>query len=125
MSKELQEPLPTEVSLGSLASDLISLKDQVEHLVQSTPGALPKETVHEWNAVIQRLGQTVHAMEDLASTDKRRAFTSSAWKSDRVMGVAFAAGSLPGEACRSWTRASLGWVFGAGLLLGVILRRKR
>ena len=110
---------PKEGIPESMAEELSSLVTQVERVVQACECSLSQESTHEWDLLVKRL-KAVMAQRPSAPSGK----TSHSQTPDTAAGIAFAAGSLPLGARQMMTVTSLGWVFAAGLLFGLLIRRR-
>lgn len=118
MNGQPQTPTAPQASAPRLLDDMSALLRQAELLLGDVAGGEAVTASPELATLVRRIQSAADQLRlslrpDDFPRDPRATF-----------GVAFAAGSVSPQTWRVIWGASLGWAFGAGLLLGLLLRRR-
>jgi len=90
-------------------------------MLQESKGTSTGQSSKEMQNVLKGIGAAVQELQSQSAESPSILHRAVNGSSDSVVGVAFAAGSLPGRVWRLPTVTATGWAFGVGLLFGMLL----
>jgi len=113
-----------ELPFEQLTEELSELVEHAKTMLQTAPESSSAQTSDELATALDSIKIAVDRLQSSATSGGRLAKCAAGRTGNSAVGVAFAAGALPLGICRIPTIGSVGWALAAGLLLGMLLRRR-
>ena len=114
----------TTDSVTTLVNTASALANQANEVIRASKSGMSRQRKAELHRLLQELKATVEQLPDVVLETQSGLDRTNPPTSDTVYGVAFAAGSIPAGTWRTVTHSMVGLTFAAGLLLGLLLRRR-